>query len=241
MSNKIKPEIIDILNRGRIETDKYFLPENLDRKVYQECNLHLTNCGGKWDRRSKCHLFPKSTDKLKSSLAVGATVNERQEYQAFYTPDWLAAKVVQHGDVSGKTVLEPSAGIGNIAKEIIVAGALTLTLVELNPESVETLKRARVYGNIYQSDFLEWNPGRQYERIIANPPFTKGQWLKHLFKAWDLLAVGGILVFICPNSPNDMKLANFLYGKQYAIFEVEDGAFKESGTMVKTIILRVVK
>lgn len=241
--NKISESVANVLKQCRIEEDKVYLPSNLDRKLYIETNKHLENSGGQWDKKQKCHIFPKGTSKLKEGIDSGATVNEQQVYQAFFTPSWLAARLVEYADVSGQTVLEPSAGVGNLVKECIAAGAKQIDCKELNPEFCKELRKISMSGGlgigVENFDFLNVHPQLSYTRVVMNPPFTKNQWLKHLFHAYNFLVPGGKLVAILPDSRNNAKLVDFLKDKDYVIRAVEDGAFKEEGTMVKVMILEI--
>ncbi len=116
----------------------------------------------------------------------------------FTTPHALAHRMVEQADIRmGNTVLEPSAGSGNIADEIRAACPLCpLTVIEINPTLVDILK-----GKGYEpiaSDFLTWKPaeGQLFDRIIMNPPFDHGQDMDHVHHAWFLLKPGGRLVAI---------------------------------------------
>lgn len=241
--NKISESVAGVLKQCRIEEDKVFLPSNLDKKLYTEVNKHLENSGGKWNRKLKCHIFPKGTSKLKEGIDFGATVNEQQVYQSFFTPSWLAARVVEIANVSGQIVLEPSAGTGNLVKECIVAGAKSIDCKELNPEFCKELRKISMNGGlgvgVENFDFLNVHPQLSYTRVVMNPPFTKNQWLKHLLHAYNFLVPGSKLVAILPDSRTNAKLVDFLQGKDYVIHDVEAGAFKEEGTMVKTMILEI--
>ena len=54
----IKKEVLEIVEQGRTDDNLYFLPDQrLDRKVYLEVNKVLECLGGKWDRKSKSHIF----------------------------------------------------------------------------------------------------------------------------------------------------------------------------------------
>lgn len=55
---QLTQEIRAILESGRIEGFSYFLPSGkLERKIYEQANKVLTNAGGKWNKKSQCHVF----------------------------------------------------------------------------------------------------------------------------------------------------------------------------------------
>ena len=87
----------------------------------------------------------------------------------------------------------------------------------------------------------EWN------RIVMNPPFTKQQDIDHILAAYDILAPGGILVSVVSEAPffwsNKKALAfrGFLDSHGAEMVKLDEGAFKESGTMVRTRIIKLEK
>lgn len=165
----------------------------------------------------------------------------------FPTPRALADKVVAQGELRpGLTVLEPSAGKGDLAEAILRAEpGVKLSVIERQ----ETLRRIleakglRLVGR----DFLEHTD--YYDRIIQNPPFEDNQDIDHVYHAFRLLNPGGILVSIMSKGPM------FRQGKKEQAFrawledhgaEVEDnpaGAFLSSDrpTGVQTITVKVRK
>ena len=58
-------------------------------------------------------------------------------------------------------------------------------------------------GTFMGDDFLnpsEWATAFKYDRIIANPPFTKNQDIDHVMQMWNFLKPGGRIVSIMSNS-----------------------------------------
>ena len=108
-------------------------------------------------------------------------------------------------------------------------------------------------GYINKGDFFEYadcciNNGGRFDRIIMNPPFEKQADIDHVTKAFELLADGGILVAIMSNGVtfrNNKKTVAFrenILDKHAALIEDNpEGAFKSSGTMVNTIMVKLVK
>lgn len=112
----------------------------------------------------------------------------------FPTPRPLAEQVVDLAGIEdGMRVLEPSAGMGNLAEVVRDRhpGA-KLEVLEIVPDLAELL---RVKGfEVVGSDFLSHTGS--YDRIVMNPPFERSQDAEHVRHAFDLLAPGGRLVAI---------------------------------------------
>ena len=124
----------------------------------------------------------------------------------FYpTPDTLVDKMMDLVDTRYiDTILEPSAGKGNIAdiltKRLMNKGnrfndepyRQKIDTIELNSELQATLK-GKGYKVIHD-DFLTFNTFKRYDLIIMNPPFDNGD--KHLLKAIDIQKRGGEIICI---------------------------------------------
>ena len=125
------------------------------------------------------------------------------ELLEFYpTPETLLDKILDGVDYRYiGTVLEPSAGKGDIVKYIEkVAGSyphynsrITFDCIELD----ETLQKTLIGQDmrVVHDNFLTYKTNKTYDLIIANPPFSEGD--KHLMKALDMQEKsGGDVVFI---------------------------------------------
>jgi predicted RNA methylase len=235
-------EVKDVLRRATVEGNVLYLPEGqLDRKLYEAVNKALANAGGKWKTRVG-HVFPSdAAPKLAAMLGTGVSIDEKKRDQAFFTPVPLAEYVVKLADVRGHVVLEPSAGQGAIADACMAAGAQSVDVFEINADSTRTL-----YGKGFRyiaDDFLAFacRQGHRYQRIVMNPPFTKNQDIKHVRHALTYLEPGGILVAIMLNNQTRKGFVELVTEYDPEIEEVERGAFKESGTVVSTLIMKIVK
>lgn len=111
----------------------------------------------------------------------------------FPTAKDIAASIVSEAGIEpGMDVLEPSAGYGAIADEIREAG-VEPDVCELSSTLREILE-AKGY-NIVATDFLAYT-GKQYDRIIMNPPFSNGLDIDHVRHAYSMLKPGGRIVAI---------------------------------------------
>ena len=117
----------------------------------------------------------------------------------FPTPKNIVEKMLDEADIKkGETVLEPSAGKGNIADEIRTQYPdNALEVAEINDSLSELLKEKG--HNVVGNDFLATN--KKYDKIIMNPPFEKLQDIDHVKHAYDMLNRGGRLVAIMSESP----------------------------------------
>ncbi len=83
-------------------------------------------------------------------------------------------------------------------------------------------------------DFMEWQPVQYYSRVIMNPPFSHGQDIRHILRAFSLLRPGGVLVAVCLNGPRQQeKLLPFSDVRE----ELPRGTF--AYTDVPTMIIRL--
>lgn len=91
------------------------------------------------------------------------------------------------------SILEPSAGNGNIIKALRSRGYENyISAVELREE--EAVHLVGLADHIYIGDFLDGNTVGQFDVIIGNPPYSMAQ--EFIDKALSLLAPGGKLIFL---------------------------------------------
>jgi len=118
---KITEQVRDVLVRSSIDATSVKLPpEHLDRALYVAVDKVLKAAGGKWDRKAGAHLFDRDPrEALGLAIETGEATNLKQQFQAFYTPAPLAARMAELADVKpGMLVLEPSAGMGALAEAV---------------------------------------------------------------------------------------------------------------------------
>jgi len=246
---KVSEEVIKVLAASRVDDNILFLPEGqLERKLYLKVNEALTLLGGKWNRTKGGHVFAESPAELiDDALLTGEIENKVKTFQFFPTPGKLVKQVCEMAEIGSlHNCLEPSAGRGNIADEMLEYSPKSVTVVELNAENERFL--AGKYTNVFVGqDFLTWETKVKFDRIVMNPPFAKKQDIRHILRAWGLLADSGILVAILSPSPffcNDSVSADFrgfLERQNATVGEYDEGEFKESGTSIRTKWIKVVK
>jgi predicted RNA methylase len=234
----LTPDVTSVLERSEIIGNILKLPpEQLERKLYESVNKALANAGGKWNRSAQGFVFPKSpADALGIMLETGVSRSKKKDNQAFYTPEALAARVAELAEIRGHVVLEPSAGHGALALAALEAGASLVDCVELDSDSCEVLRNLPCSLQVRFGDFLTIPPIEKFDRIVMNPPFTRRQDVKHLAHALEMLAEDGVLVAILSSTADYQPLVE---GRSHEVHQVPAGAFKESGTNVATIIVKV--
>jgi 16S rRNA G1207 methylase RsmC len=131
--------------------------------------------------------------------------------------------------------------VREILKRFGVFAIGKITCIELDPKNCQ---RLRSDGFItYEMNFLDFEGRRDiFDRVLMNPPFTRGQDMAHIRHAFDLLKTGGRLVAICSEGPffrSDKASEAFreLVDDNGWSKRLPEGAFSTSGTMVNTRIV----
>lgn len=245
---KIADDVMDVLNRSTMTDTQVILPPgNLDRKLYESVDKVLKTAGGKWNRSAKAHVFPKDPRQLLGlALGAGSIVDEKKAKQQFFSPVDVAAQVVRLANIQpGMRVLEPSAGAGALAMEAERHGG-DVDCVELDPDLASDLLK---HGGltVICGDFLNlgWQD-KHYDRVVMNPPFAKGQDIKHVTHALQFLKPGGRLVSVMPAgivqaSTKAAKAFRAMLDERtsWRVVPLPADSFKESGTGVMTVMLIV--
>lgn len=122
------------------------------------------------------------------------------ENKNFYpTPEKLVNKMISLVDWNKvETVLEPSAGKGDIAETVKKYGekyqgvSFDIDCIEYdeNLRHILTGKDLKVVHN----DFLTYDTMKSYDLIIMNPPFENGD--KHILKALEMQEKTGAVLFV---------------------------------------------
>ncbi len=264
---KLTPEVRDILERSKITSSTLELPQQLPPKLYQAVMKVIKNCGGEWKRGPQCHVFSGDPRvKLGLTLATGVAIDCKKAFQFFPTPRDLAARVVNRLHASGCSVLEPSAGRGSLVLECLRLSSPTrIAMIELNPENIPYLKSISADGTfagrfppedfnlfVHCADFLSITPDTapiglrgRFDRVVMNPPFNKGQDLKHIAHAathW-LKPGGRLLAIMLPHNSDEISQALGTADDlcSWSSEDIDAGAFKESGTNIRTSLLLLEK
>lgn len=181
---------------------------------------------------------PSKAQVLKEALKSGVQVVSAN--QLFPTPPDLVARMVELADIRlGHDVLEPSAGTGRILEALpdSIWESGEVHAVEISEPLAQCL--ADRWKTLLTScaDFLEWDShGIKFDRILMNPPFERGDDIRHILRARELLNPGGVLVAICAGGPRQKEALEPLA----SLWEpLPAGTFQESGTGVNTVLLTI--
>lgn len=228
-----------VLIRSIIEGNRLTLPEQLDRSEYQKVAKAIEAAGGKWSRKEKCHLFPQGVrDCMDITEETVEVVNQKQTFQAFYTPTEIANEMARMADlVCGQTVLEPSAGTAQLARAAVRYGVFWshITAIEINQSLIPDLE-IDGFKQVVCADFLTCRPGNNlFDRILMNPPFSMGDDIKHVRHALKFLKPGGKLLSIVGAGPKQRRTFPGHW------IDLPQGSFKECGTNIDTAIIEIDK
>lgn len=218
----------------------------LDRKIYTDVKTIIEKNGGSWKGgKVQGFQFDFNPTDLFNKLQGGEDVNNKKDFQFFATPDEVINLMLTKASLTSKdVVLEPSAGQGAIVDRI-AAIVKEVHLCELMPENRQILEKKGYH--IMWDDFTTLDTDKKFDKILANPPFTKNQDIDHVLKMYEHLKSGGRIVTIMGPSwvegsqKKQVEFRNWL-AKLGATYEpIEEGAFKKSGTGIKTYMVVIDK
>jgi hypothetical protein len=242
---------LEVLKNSTVSENSIKLPDvTLDRKEYMDVKKTLDGIGGKWKGgKTQAFVFTHDPKPLLDEILGGKKVNLKKDFQFFGTPEKLADRLVELAEIDKThTFLEPSAGQGAIIKAIRkLVPKKPIGYCELMQQNKDILKDIDDNILFLEDDFLKFALDIKFDRIIANPPFTKNQDIDHLLKMYDCLSDDGILVCMTSTSwfrgsqKKQVAFKEFLEENDAEIIEVDSGVFKESGTNVATLIIKLHK
>lgn len=239
---KINNDVLTVLSNSEISGNTLKLTGQLDRKLYVKTNEVLEAAGGKWNRKAKAHIFPDDATEIIEQIILTGEITKPQDFGYFPTPEPIVEQLIGLANVkTGMSVLEPSAGQGNIAKEI--AKITNVDCVELLPENVKKLDELELPGDVFVSNFLNLKPFQVYDRIVMNPPFAKQDDIRHVTHALKFLKPNGKLVSVMSASvvfrTNKLtcEFRDLVLDRDGEIIPLPEGSFKQSGTGVNTVIV----
>lgn len=206
----------------------------------------MEKAGGHYVQGKAVFAFDKGIDcqAVLNTLLAGEVINVKQQYQFFATQKTEAKRACEAaGPLVGKRVLEPSAGDGALADVAREMGAKEIVTVEMWAVNAQKL-RDKGY-QVHEKDFLTLSPAELglFDAIVANPPFTKNQDIKHVMHMLNFLKPGGSLsVIMSPGwqegrQKTHQAFKEFLASQDVAIEPIAAGAFKGSGTSIPTVQL----
>lgn len=157
-----------------------------------------------------------------------------------FTPPELAKELVALAGVrKDSRVLEPEAGIGNIAD---VAKEVTdhVDCIERMTDFCEILKLKK--HNVIGNDLLTAETAPIYDAVVMNPPFSEE--CEHIKRAFDFLRPGGSLLAVCSSSiqwKSTRKYEQFRDWLSEHTHSIDECGAKFEMTGVHTVVLVVDK
>lgn len=157
-----------------------------------------------------------------------------------FTPPELAKELVALAGVrKDSRVLEPEAGIGNIAD---AAKEVTdhVDCIERMTDFCEILKLKK--HNVIGNDLLTAETAPIYDAVVMNPPFSEE--CEHIKRAFDFLRPGGSLVAVCSSSiqwKSTRKYEQFRDWLSEHTHSIDECGSKFEMTGVHTVVLVVDK
>lgn len=231
----LSEDVRAVLRMATMSADLVVLPAGqLERGLYERVAKALKLVGGRWHRGRKGFVFADDPrDLLELALADGKVLDQKKRLQSFYTPPDLADEIARMADVRGHRVLEPSAGHGSLVDACLLHGAMFVRCFDIDPKCLSSLVGPK--RDVEIADFLAVEPYDKFMRVVMNPPFARGQAVKHLAQAKRWLDRHGVLLCVLPDVDNEKVDA---LGAR-VVRRFAGGAFADSGTNVPTRLVRI--
>ncbi|MFF0770906.1 DUF3560 domain-containing protein [Nonomuraea wenchangensis] len=198
------------------------------------------------DARPKVEVPSIDVEKLKAAADLASNMEVGRDREAFVTPPDVVARLLDLASIEpGVAVLEPSAGTGNIAAAAVDAGAV-VDCVELDNGLANVLvERVPGVNSVRRADFLSLTQMEQaaYDRVVMNPPFSRGRDIAHVTHALQFVKPGGRLVAVMSGGVafHKMKVAaefrQLVEDRGGSITALPADAFAMSGISVSTVIV----
>ncbi len=176
----------------------------------------------------------------------------------FPTPPAVIQRMIELADLEdGMTLLEPSAGKGDILDAVRATGKkIEARFVERIHRLAELCElkghKPHPESALAENDFLRIAGRIAFDRILMNPPFEKGQDIEHVQTAYSHLSPGGRLVAVMSTGPwhrSDKAARGFrdwlhnlrVSGRDALVRDLEAAAFKAgfvtTGVSCKLLVL----
>lgn len=159
-------------------------------------SMHIVRqaCREYYDSLKSSGIYSDKRSNKAKDIEVLNNIRSRKIPGFFPTPEPLVKKILNNIKVyDDDTILEPSAGIGNIASVLKKQFPNNdLQLIEFNTDLYNYLK-TKGY-NVLNQSFLDYKV--KHDVIVMNPPFEKDQDIDHVMHAFNLLRPDGRLIAI---------------------------------------------
>jgi len=241
---RIPVGVLNVLDAAIKSGTTLHLVGQLDKSLYAATKKVIEAAGGKWNRKLQAHIFETDAADAIEQVILSGTVTKKQDFGQFDSPPDVVDRAIELAAIEpGMLVLEPSAGVGNLVRGARAAGGDVLAH-EMDPDRFDALSNDLFAGGgIKLGDFLLVEPEPKFDRVVMNPPFSRQADIDHVTHAARFLKPGGRMVAIMAAGTmfrTNSKAVQFRHWVQSlggSMEELPDGAFRSSGTMVKTCIV----
>ena len=120
--------------------------------------------------------------------------------ELYPTPPEVIQRMMMGEDYVGKTILEPSAGTGNIVSWLQENGAGKVVACEIDSRLRSIVSEK---CDIIGTDFLQVTSEEvsHIDMIVMNPPFSNAH--EHILHAWDIAPAGCTIIALCNHDTYD--------------------------------------
>ena len=120
--------------------------------------------------------------------------------QYFTTSTELQEKVYSFILNKPSLILEPSMGRGDLINYVSERdNSIKFDMYEID-NTINILNKYISRDKVIFGDFLEQSIQTKYKTIIGNPPYANNLHIHFIYRCYDLLEIGGELVFIVPTN-----------------------------------------
>lgn len=245
---KVASDILEVLDRSVTDGPQLTIPgPRLSPKLYARVDEVLQAIGGTWTSSAGAHVFAGDAATALAELKrTGECTTAREAVQAsqfFPTPPAVVAELLRLAEVRpGMEVLEPSAGRGAIVSALVEAGCF-VDCVEKELEHARVLAATGKVRALAVADFLKVGPRPVYDRVVMNPPFTRGADVEHVMHALGFLREGGLLVSVMSGNvawkASASRFRALVAERGGRVAALPDNAFRASGTDTDTLLVAI--
>lgn len=231
LNNQISYEtaslLADLNRRSGKSNSAWVSYKEMSKTLKKELEMVIVHLGGTFNKGEiKFAVWPTSALSHITRTCALPDVKSRQFYPTKTDLAGIMIDLLEADD--SHVILEPSAGQGGLVDMIENKNRIQcVEICELNCKVLED----KGYS-VIPEDFLKLPVIDKYDRIIMNPPFSENRATLHTQKAFEHLAVDGVLVACLPAS---LKGKVLIVGKKHEWSEVFEDSF--DGTSVRVCIL----
>lgn len=233
-----------VINGERLElpTDVTF-----EKSSYQALKVAMKNAGATYSDSGFAFEHSLAATTTLGRLLDGESINLRKSLQFYPTTDVAADKLLDGLDLNGKRVFEPNAGEAYLVRRAYEAGAANVVAAEIYDGFHDAIVKSG--ANLIGTDLLaltgEDISHHDIDVCIMNPPFSGGQDIKHVEHVLSIVSDRTEVRAIM--SAGVLERSGGAYERFRAYLSsmsiepeiLPAGAFKESGTMVRTCVVRI--